>query len=197
MADLIGKSFKDETITQEDVIGGSEAVLGVTVRAGALGNFARNGYQRLSNMDNDPLAAKDFGKSLGSVLGYFLGGYATPTRPIQDLIQSATGSEQIERRMQKNAFGIDFEIEAPVFQGMVDEVAKNVFRGTPFEKAVFADTPEFISGTSEQTPRPVDAPIQKQFSGATVAPRKTVVGEELSKLGIPEYKTGAGTMVTE
>jgi len=196
-ADLILKSFKDEPITQEYVIGGSEAVLGVTVRAGALGNFARNGYQRLSNMDNDPLAAKDFGKSLGSVLGYFLGGYATPTRPIQDLIQSATGSEQIERRMQKNAFGIDFEIEAPVFQGMVDEVAKNVFRGTPFEKAVFADTPEFISGTSEQTPRPVDAPIQKQFSGATVAPRKTVVGEELSKLGIPEYKTGAGTRVPE
>ena len=196
-ADLILKSYRDEPITQEYVIGGSEAVLGVTVRAGALGNFARKGYQRLSNMDNDPLAAKDFGKSLGSVLGYFLGGYATPTRPIQDLIQSATGSEQIERRMQKNAFGIDFEIEAPVFQGMVDEVAKNVFRGTPFEKAVFADTPEFISGTSEQTPRPVDAPIQKQFSGVTVAPRKTIVGEELAKLGIPEYKTRAGTRVPE
>ena len=196
-ADLIKKSFEDEPITQEYLIGGSEAVLGVTVRAGAIGNFARNGYQRLANMDNDPLAAKDLGKSIGSVLGYFLGGYATPTRPIQDLIQSVTGTETIERGMQKNAFGIDFEIDAPVFQGIVDEVAKNVFRGTPFEQAVFSDTPEFVSGTAEDTPRPVDAPIQKQFTGATVAPTKTRVGEELARLGIPEYKTNAGTRVPE
>ena len=196
-ADLILKSFRDEPITQEYVIGGSEAVLGVTVRAGAIGNFARNGYQRLANMDNDPLAAKDLGKSIGSVLGYFLGGYATPTRPIQDIIQSATGSETVERGMQKNAFGIDFEIDSPVFQGIVDEVAKNVFRGTPFEKAVFADTPEFRTGTAEETPRPIDAPIQKQLTGAAVAPRKTRVGEELARLGIPEYKTNAGTRVPE
>jgi hypothetical protein len=196
-ADLILKSFRDEPITQEYVIGGSEAVLGVTVRAGAIGNFARNGYQRLANMDNDPLAAKDLGKSIGSVLGYFLGGYATPTRPIQDIIQTATGSETVERGMQKNAFGIDFEIDSPVFQGIVDEVAKNVFRGTPFEKAVFADTPEFRTGTAEETPRPIDAPIQKQLTGAAVAPRKTRVGEELARLGIPEYKTNAGTRVPE
>jgi len=196
-ADLVLKSFKDEPISEEYIIGGSEAVLGVTVRAGAIGNFARNGYRRLNNMDNDPLAAKDLGKAIGSVFGYFVGGIATPTRALQDVITTATGTESIDRSFQRNPFGVDIEIDSPVFQGIIDEVAKNVFRGTPLETTVFKDTPEFITGTDADTPDLPAAPLQKQLTGVSVAPKKTTVGEELATLGIPEYKTNAGTRVPE
>lgn len=196
-ADLALRAFKDEPITEEYLVGGTEAVLGVTVRAGALGNFARNGYKRLTNMENDPLAAKDLGKAIGTMFGYFIGGIATPTRALQDVITTATGEKSIDRSFQRNAFGIDIEMDSPVFQGIIDEVAKNVFRGTPLETTVFKDTPEFVTGTDEETPDPSGADIQKQLTGVAVAPKKTRVGEELARLGIPEYKTNAGTRVPE
>jgi hypothetical protein len=88
-------------------------------------------------------------------------------------------------------------MDSPVFQGIIDEVAKNVFRGTPLETTVFKDTPEFVTGTDEETPDPSGADIQKQLTGVAVAPKKTRVGEELARLGIPEYKTNAGTRVPE
>ena len=48
LADLILKSMRDEPITEDLVLSGSEAAFGVTVRAGAIGNFSRNTYKRLS-----------------------------------------------------------------------------------------------------------------------------------------------------
>ncbi len=197
LADLILKSMRDEPITEDLVLSGSEAAFGVTVRAGAIGNFSRNTYKRLSTRENDPIAAKELGKSLGSLLGYFLGGFATPLRPLEDVIQAGTGSKSIERRLQKDPFGMNVEVDYPVFQGIIDELAKNVVRGTPLEEVVFEDSKEFVTGTSDVTPDPVRAPIQKQLTGVTVMPTKTVVGEELAKLGIPEYKLNKYSQVPE
>ena len=197
LADLTLRAMKDEPIPEDYVMSGSEAAFGVTVRAGAIGNFSRNAYKRLSTKDNDPVAAKEIGKFLGSFLGYFLGGFATPLRPIQDVIQAGTGSKSIERRLQKDPFGMNVEVDYPVFQGIIDELAKNVVRGTPLEEVVFEDSKEFVTGTSDVTPDPVRAPIQKQLTGVTVMPTKTTVGEELAKLGIPEYKLNKYSQVPE
>ncbi len=134
---------------------------------------------------------------MGSLLGYFLGGFATPLRPLEDVIQAGTGSKSIERRLQKDPFGMNVEVDYPVFQGIIDELAKNVVRGTPLEEVVFEDSKEFVTGTSDITPDPVRAPIQKQLTGVTVMPTKTVVGEELAKLGIPEYKLNKYSQVPE
>ena len=197
LADLTLRAMKDEPIPEDYVMSGSEAAFGVTVRAGAIGNFSRNAYKRLSTKDNDPVAAKEIGKFLGSFLGYFLGGFATPLRPLEDVIQAGTGSKSIERRLQKDPFGMNVEVDYPVFQGIIDELAKNVVRGTPLEEVVFEDSKEFVTGTSDVTPDPVRAPIQKQLTGVTVMPTKTTVGEELAKLGIPEYKLNKYSQVPE
>lgn len=196
-ADLILRSNKDMPISEDYVKDGAEAVLGVSARSGVLGNFMRNGYTRLQTMENDPLAAKDLGKSLGGMVGYMLGGIATPARPIADLAQTLSGPERLERGMQKNAFGLDIEIDWPVTQGFIDQAAKDIFRGTPFEKMAFEDTPEFVSPSAAETPDAPLAPIEKQLTGATVTPRKTLVGEELAKLGIPEYKTARYEKIPE
>lgn len=209
-ADLILRANKDMPISEDYVKNGAEAVLGVSARSGAIGNLMRNGYTRLQTMDNDPLAAKDLGKSLGSIFGYMVGGFTTPLRPITDLSQTLGGPENLERSMQQNAFGLDIELEWPVLQGFIDQAAKDIFRGTPFERGVvlpggegekiggaFKDTPKYVSGSSSETPDAPLAPIEKQLTGATVAPKKTIVGEQLAKLGIPEYKTVAYTSVKE
>jgi hypothetical protein len=211
-ADLILRSnitsLTDEEmpISEDYVKNGAEAVLGVSARSGVIGNLMRNGYTRLQTREDNPLDARDLGKALGSMMGYMLGGIATPLRPITDLAQTLQGPKRLERSMQKNAFGLDIEVDWPVTQGFIDQASKDIFRGTPFEEGfevtvpytdislgnvpgAFEDTPEFVSPSSSETPDAPLAPIEKQLTGATVVPKQTIVGEELAKAGIPEYKT--------
>ena len=46
MADLILKAYKDEPISEEFLKEGTEAVIGVSARSGALGNLMRTGYKK-------------------------------------------------------------------------------------------------------------------------------------------------------
>ena len=218
-ADLIIRANKtpltDERmpISEDYLKNGAEAVLGVSARSGAIGNLMRNGYTRLQTSSENPLDARDLGKTFGSLVGYMLGGIATPLRPISDLAQTLSGPKRLERGMQKNAFGVDIEVDWPITQGFIDQAAKDIFRGTPFEEGfeasvpgtdisvevpgAFKDTPEFASATATETPDAPLAPIEKQLTGATVVPKKTVVGEELAKAGIPEYKLAEYTKTPE
>jgi len=212
MADLILKAYKDEPISEEFLKEGTEAVIGVSARSGALGNLMRTGYARVLNED-DPYSAKKFGKDVGGLFGYILGGFATPLRPIQDLAGTIGRNKNLERSMQSNAFGVDIEVEWPRMQGFIDQAAKDIFRGTPFEEGfeasvpgtdisvevpgAFKDTPEAISPTGLETPSAPAAPIEKQLTGATVMREKTPVGDELAKLGIPEWKLVPYTEVKE
>tara|TARA_R110002072_G_scaffold192284_1_gene349292 strand:+ start:433 stop:4518 length:4086 start_codon:yes stop_codon:yes gene_type:complete len=212
MADLILKAYKDEPISEEFLKEGTEAVIGVSARSGALGNLMRTGYARVLNED-DPYSAKKFGKDVGGLFGYILGGFATPLRPIQDLAGTIGRNKNLERSMQSNAFGVDIEVEWPRMQGFIDQAAKDIFRGTPFEEGfeasvpgtdisievpgAFKDTPEAISATGLETPSAPAAPIEKQLTGATVMREKTPVGDELAKLGIPEWKLVPYTEVKE
>tara|TARA_R110000824_G_scaffold400495_1_gene608111 strand:+ start:1179 stop:6338 length:5160 start_codon:yes stop_codon:yes gene_type:complete len=218
-ADLIIRANKtpltDEKmpISEDYLKNGAEAVLGVSARSGAIGNLMRNGYTRLQTSSENPLDARDLGKTFGSLVGYMLGGIATPLRPISDLAQTLSGPKRLERGMQKNAFGVDIEVDWPITQGFIDQAAKDIFRGTPFEEGfeasvpgtdisvevpgAFKDTPEFASATATKTPDAPLAPIEKQLTGATVVPKKTVVGEELAKAGIPEYKLAEYTKTPE
>jgi hypothetical protein len=208
MADLILKAYKDEPISEEFLKEGTEAVIGVSARSGALGNLMRTGYKRVLN-EEDPYSAKKFGKDVGGLFGYIVGGFATPIRPIQDLAGTIGQNRNLERSMQSNAFGVDIEVEWPRMQGFIDQAAKDIFRGTPFETGVslpgseekylgvFEETPEAISATGLETPSAPAAPIEKQLTGATVMREKTPVGEELAKLGIPEWKLIPYTEVKE
>ena len=208
MADLILKAYKDEPISEEFLKEGTEAVIGVSARSGALGNLMRTGYKRVLN-EEDPYSAKKFGKDVGGLFGYIVGGFATPIRPIQDLAGTIGQNRNLERSMQSNAFGVDIEVEWPRMQGFIDQAAKDIFRGTPFETGVslpgseekylgvFEETPEAISATGLETPSAPAAPIRKQLEGASVLTKKTPVGEELAKLGIPEWKLIPYTEVKE
>ena len=175
---------------------GSEALFGVSARAGAFGKLSRELEKAIAGEYTQDTAMR-LGSAVGSIFGSMMGGFATPLRPLEDVTKTTGDDERRkfqDRRQQQNFLenaGIASEEATranPFLFAFFDEVVKNVVRGTPFEKGVLGETEEIYDPTTGEVRRSSAVPLKKQYSGVASAGKVSEVQEELARVGVDMRK---------
>ena len=179
---------------------------GPSVRAGGAGQVGRAASEYLESFSSGDRTIKDeltnieapeqAGKLAGNLLGYFLSGIiGTPLRVVEDIVNYFSDPKNItvkDKRIQLNYFGDDFATKNPGYNQFFETLNDAVLSGTILESKAI-DAPRRFEGTKEGPMMRTPDTMQKQLTGfAKYAPR-SVVQEELDRLGVDTRKINFNT----
>tara|TARA_R110002072_G_scaffold183022_1_gene339312 strand:- start:5976 stop:9965 length:3990 start_codon:yes stop_codon:yes gene_type:complete len=172
------------------------ATTGYSGRAGVL-KTGNNIYDEIMKigLDKSYSDSDKFGKAVGSLLGQFLAGPATPARIAEDVWDSTGGAGLKKtyetRRKTVGLYDEDIRDDAlkQFLSSAVDEMVSRVTAGTRAEDWLYeGTTPERRSITEGTIEKKASVPVRKQTTGAVVGPARSDLASALAQENVPEWE---------